>query len=588
MPENMHPYQGRLTSLRREIQKHGLSGVIVPRTDEFQGEFLAPYAERLAWLTGFTGSAGAAVISGDKSVVMSDGRYTIQLEQQVDTGLYDLDDITKVSVGAWLCDNAEEGARIGYDVWLHTPKQIEVMREEIAARDIVLVPMDHNMVDAIWYDQPARPKSPVTLFPHDVAGAYAEEKCDKIADMIDAKGCNACLITMSDSIAWLLNVRGGDVVYSPLVLSYVLLHANGMVDWFIDTDKVSDALIAKISGAVRVGSFGDMDKKIGALSGSLWMDNKTVPQWFVESVRRHNIDIMYDDDPCIAPKAIKTKAEQDSIRLAHRHDGVAVVRFLRWLDENPADVKSELQVEDTLEGFRRLCPDYVGASFATIAGFAENGAIVHYRATKETNKAINCDGLLLVDSGGQYRWGTTDITRTIAMGMPTDAMREHYTRVLKGHIAVARAVFPKGSIGKDIDALARTSLHEVGLDYAHGTGHGVGCYLCVHEAAASISPRGVVPFEAGMLISNEPGYYAEGAYGIRIENLMFVQEYDSENFFFETVTFAPLDFKLIDFSFLNAAEIDWVRDYHVILCDTLEEHLSKEEYAWLRNYALSA
>ncbi len=573
MPENHTKYQEiryqeRLVKLRYEMKKHGLDGFLIPRTDEFQGEFLAPYAERLSWLTGFTGSAGAGVILHDKAVVLSDGRYSIQLKSQVNGELYHVDNIVEMPVGQWLDEHAVAGSKIGYDIWLYTNKQLENIRA--VAGNVTFIPLDYNLIDNIWHDQPEKPQAQVTLFPDDVAGQSSLEKRLKIASDIKSQGCAACLLTLSDSICWILNIRGGDIDYSPLVLSYALLHADGSLDLFINRD------VDIMSDGVRVFPMENMAGKIKTIEGKIWLDRASAPLWF-ESL---DIDIFDKEDPCILPKAIKSKPEQDAVRDAHIHDGVAVVKFLKWLDESPEPI-SELSVEDKLEGFRKECPQYLGASFATIAGFAGNGAIVHYRADKQSNKPINGDGLLLVDSGGQYQWGTTDITRTIAIGTPTREMMENYTRVLKGHIALASAVFPKGTVGKYIDALARAPLQDAGLDYAHGTGHGVGVNLCVHEASANISPRGDRAFAAGMLISNEPAYYKEGEYGIRIESLVLVQNKDKAELCFETVTLAPFDLKLIVISMLSDNEKQWLSQYSQGIYEKLTPFLSDDEVTWL-------
>ncbi len=562
-------YQERLVKLCDKMKKHNLDGFIIPRTDEFQGEFLAPYAERLSWLTGFTGSAGAAIILQDKAVVLSDGRYSIQLKNQVNKDIYLTDDITKTSVGKWLSDNANEGGRIGYDMWLYSSKQIDNIKEY--ASNIELVPMDFNLIDEIWHDQPSRPSSQITMFPDEVAGRTSLEKRMDIAQDIKSHECAACLLTLSDSICWLLNVRGGDVDYSPLILSYALLYEDGSLDWFID--RSVDVQYKNI----RIFPTDEMESRIKKIEGKIWVDSSSAPLWF-ESL---DIDIFDREDPTILPKSIKTSAEQEAVRLAHIHDGVAVVKFLKWLDDRGDKPISELCVEAKLEEFRAQHDSYLGASFATIAGFAGNGAIVHYRADKQSNKEIKGDGLLLVDSGGQYKWGTTDITRTIAIGTPSKEMQENYTRALKGHIALASASFSKGTTGKDIDALARAPLQDAGLDYAHGTGHGVGCYLCVHEASANISPRGEGEIAAGMLISNEPGYYKEGEYGIRIESLVLVQN-GGDELYFETITLAPLDMSLIVHDMLDDDERLWLSQYSKKIYEKLSPFLSSEEDAWLK------
>ncbi len=574
MPEKADQYQVRLDVLRKEIQDKKLSGYILPRTDEYQGEFLAEYAERLQWLTGFSGSAGAAIILEDTAIVLSDSRYTIQLTQQVPPDLYQTGDIVDVTVGDWILENAPSGARIGYDYWLFTPKQIEKIAEKISGHDISLVGGTDILIDRVWSDQPDTPCSVVTIFPDDVAGVTSAEKRSMIASLVKSEGCDALLLTSLDSICWLLNVRGGDVPYSPLVLSYAVLYADGSIDWCVDPNKISLDIVGHIGDVVNIVDF---DHIRGLSLGRVWLDRSTAPAWF----ERVFSDIYDSGDPCHRHKSIKTPQEQNAIKEAHLQDGAAMVKFLKWLDEEAAsEGLTEVSVEESLEEFRRECPDYLGASFPTISGYGSNGAIVHYRASKETNKVIEQGSLLLVDSGGQYRWGTTDITRTVAIGTPTAEMVENYTRVLKGHIAIDRAVFDKGSVGKDIDHLARAALREVGLDYGHGTGHGVGCYLCVHEDAAHISPRGEVVFESGMLISNEPGYYKEGEYGIRIENLVLVKEQGGK-LGFDSVTYAPYDCRLIDRSLLNGVEIDWLDTYNLKIVEVLHPYLSEEEQAWL-------
>ncbi len=586
MPENTTDYQDRLELLRKEIQKQNLDGYILPRTDEFQGEFLAPYAERLKWLSGFTGSAGLAIILSDKAVVMSDGRYRLQLKDQVDNNLYDIKDNTKISAGQWLSQYAGQYFVIGYDPWLYTQKQISDIEDKVNDKGIKLKAVDGNLIDLIWKDKPYRPCASVSLFPDEVAGKTSQEKRAEISKLIKENKCHACLITAGDSICWLLNIRGADIEFSPLCLSYVILYEDGSVDWFIDKAKLSNEIIYKLGKGVRIFAFDDIKSRLNKLkSKTLWVDNKSTPIWFLSVLKENNIKIFDKEDPCILPKAIKSLSEQEAIRKAHIADGVAIVKFLKWIDDNQNKIEvSELSAEQTLENFRRENNNYIAPSFSTIAGFNDNGAIIHYRATNRTNKLIKGNGLLLVDSGGQYRWGTTDITRTIAIGNPTQEMKENYTRVLKGHIAVASAVFPKNIKGRDIDAMARKSLQEVGLDYDHGTGHGVGCYLCVHEAATNISPKEEKSFESGMLISNEPGFYKEGEYGIRIENLIFVKEDKKlEKYYFETVTLVPYDNRLIITEMLDNKEKEWLLKYYNKLLEVLSEYLSKTEKLWLEN-----
>ncbi|MFP4097296.1 MAG: aminopeptidase P family protein [Alphaproteobacteria bacterium] len=606
MPENTPLYQDRVLQLRKEISKEGMDGFIIPRTDEFQGEFIAPYAQRLAWVCGFTGSAGSAVILQEKTVVMSDCRYTLQLREEVNPDIFQLEDSTKTSIGQWLADNAKEGSKIGYDVWLHTASEIKKIEEHCADKQITLIACNSNLIDEVWHDQPRRPQGKVTVFPDEVAGKTAAEKCDDIAEKIKNKGAAACLLSANDSICWLLNVRGSDVAYSPLCLSYALIYIDGTVDWFIDPSKPGAEVAKKLGERVRVFGRDALQGRLSQLhtlhdeialksknaapdKTTLWLDSNTAPIWFEQAARKAGLEILNAPDPCAYPKSIKTASEQEATRQAHIQDGIALTRFLKWIDEhqNTSTEKiDELSAEEVLKQCRQKSESYIEPSFPAIIGFAANGAIVHYRANKKTCREIKGDGLLLVDSGGQYRWGTTDITRTIAIGQPDQEMKENYTRVLKGHIAVASASFPKDTAGAQIDALARRALHDAGLDYAHGTGHGVGCYLCVHEQATAISPREQKAFAPGMLISNEPGYYKEGAYGIRIENLVLVRKGDDRTqsqseYRFETVSYAPFDPRLILEDMLDTQEKRWLREYYTKIKQHLLPHLDKEECNWL-------
>ncbi len=593
MPENTPSYQvrykERVASLRKEISNAGLDGYIIPLTDEFQGEFIAPYAQRLGWISGFTGSAGTAVILTEKAVIMSDGRYTLQLREQVSAELFELENSTKISIGEWLAANAPKDSVIGYDVWLFTPKQIKAIEKHCAEKPIILKPCMRNLIDAVWFDQPTRPKGKISLFPDEIAGKSAAEKCDQIAAQIKDKGATACLLAAGDSICWLLNIRGSDIDYSPLSLSYALLHNDGSVDWFIDPAKVTSKITEKLGNRLRVFGIEALKGRLTNIgednkNATIWLDRAATPIWFEQTIKSTAMNILDEQDPCILPKAAKTKTERAAIRSAHIEDGIALTRFIKWIDENQNSSKhmDELSIEAKLEQFRREGKNYIEPSFPTIAGFAENGAIVHYRANQKTCREIKGNGLLLVDSGGQYRWGTTDITRIMTIGTPTQEMKENYTRVLKGHIAVASAIFPKDTTGAQIDELARKALHEAGLDYAHGTGHGVGCNLCVHEAGISISPRENKTFKVGMIVSNEPGYYKEGEYGIRIENLMLVQESDQpEHYCFDTISLAPLNPKLIVSEMLDNDEKQWLKDYSSKVQSHLQKYLNDEENAWL-------
>lgn len=588
----------KIQSLRQEFNSLGIDGFIIPRSDEYLGEYVAPYAERLAFVTGFTGSAGHAVILKDKAVTMSDGRYTIQLDAQVDADCFETADSMKVSIGDWLNENADDNAIIGYDPRLHTAKEIARIESEVAEKKITLKALSYNPVDKIWEDQPEPPMGIVSLFPDDIAGLSAAEKKERIVETIREKDAQGCVITAPESICWLLNVRGSDMAFIPVALSTMLVDVESdKLDWFIDYEKVPDEVHAHLQDIVNIYAPQMMEGRLKELAGrasaqkrSILMDYQRGPVYFKNKLEEFGADIEDSKDPCIDPRAQKTKAEQESIRKAHIEDGVAMVKFLHWLDQNAAShTLDEIGVAEQLESFRREGGNYLEASFATISGFEGNGAIVHYHATEKTNAKIDRDGLLLVDSGGQYQWGTTDITRTIAIGEPSLEMRENFTGVLKAHIALARQKFPKGTTGAQIDAITRATLWNAGLDFAHGTGHGVGCYLSVHEEAASISSRGRrAELKPGMLLSNEPGYYQAGAYGIRIENLVLVQETDQKLhhtdglvYAFETVSFAPIDRHLIDATMLEVDELEWLNAYHMDVFETLSPHLDEERKNWL-------
>lgn len=570
----------KLAALRGAIKEQGLDGFIIPRTGEFQGEFVAAYAERLAWLTGFTGSAGTAVVLPRKAVILTDGRYTIQLAQQADKRLYSHENSQEITPEKWLEENAGQGESIGYDPWLTTPRQADRIRGTLTEKGIKLVAVEKNPVDVIWKDRPAFPRAKAKIFPKKFSGLSSAEKINGVRKALKQKKLDACIITLPDSLAWLLNIRGGDVVHTPVVLSFGIIHANGRVKWFVHPGKISPAVKKYLGKKVEIIHPGKMKAAITALKKKrVGLDFSRSADWFKLELGKAAVDFK---DPCVAPKAIKNKAEQRSLRAAHMRDGAALVNFLYWLDTEGKKKKlTEMGVVEKLEAFRKKDSSYRGPSFDTISGWGANGAIVHYRATKKTNANIKPPGLLLLDSGGQYEDGTTDITRTIAIGKPTEEMKRHFTLVLKGHIAVARANFPLGTTGAQIDTLARMALWRDGLDYAHGTGHGVGCYLSVHEESASLSPRGTESIRAGMFLSNEPGYYKEGAYGIRIENLVLVRREGDKMLGFETFSLVPIDRALIKKDMLTSAELGWINAYHAEVIKKNGPKLEKEVRAWL-------
>ena len=566
----------KLSDLRAAMEKAGVDGYLIPRADEFQGENVPPSSDRLRWLSGFTGSAGMAIVLKDKAVVMSDGRYTIQLKQQVDAALFGTEDSTKISPPDWIAEHAPD-AVIGYDPKLHTPQELKKFEDN----GVRLQPVS-NLVDDVWKDRPAPPSAAIELFPLRYAGVEAKEKLDQVADILRGQGADAAIITMPDSIAWMLNIRSSDIAHTPVALSNAIVRKDGTLDWFIEAGRVSEAVQRSFGNRVSLVDPDAIEKSISGLKGKkVVVDGRRSSVWFIAALKKHGVDFIDAKDPSIALKARKNTAEQNAMRAAHIRDGVTMVKFLKWLDENDAPL-DELAVEAKLESFRREAKEFKDSSFDTISGFGPNGAIVHYRANEKSNLKLEQGNLLLLDSGAQYEDGTTDITRTIAIGEPTKEMREMNTLVLKGHIAVATAKFPKGTLGKEIDALARKALQERGYDYAHGTGHGVGCYLSVHEEAASLSPRGVEPIEAGMIVSNEPGFYKEGAFGIRIENLVLTKEEDGL-LSFETLTLAPMDLSLVEFSMLNSVEKDWLNDYQARVYATLAPLLDAPTREWLKS-----
>lgn len=568
----------KLQELRKLLVDKELGGYLVPRTDEYQGEYVPACAERLAWLTGFSGSAGLCIVGLEKAVVMSDGRYTIQLAQQVDGALYERENSQEISPDDWLKENMLDVV-IGYDPKLHTPKDIE----EKAKEGLQLKAVEENLIDLIWQDRPEPPCEKINLFDEKYAGQSAAEKINHIQCALENEKADGVILTLSDSIAWLLNVRGHDIPFIPVVLSYAIVPVSGKVQWFVHPDKVTKEVADALDDIVSFHAEEELEASLESLQGqTIWLDPKRSSIWFQDKLEKGGAAVIQKDDPCIMPRACKNEKEQQAMRAAHIRDGVALVKFLKWFSTTN-EGQTELSVEEKLQSYRAQAPEFKEPSFSTIAGFGENGAIVHYRATPESSKTITRDNLLLLDSGAQYIDGTTDITRTIAVGTPSDEMKKHNTLVLKGHISLARALFDEGTTGKEIDVLARGPLQAEGLNYAHGTGHGVGCYLSVHEEAAKgISPRADAPLKEGMILSNEPGYYKEGAYGIRIENLVLVKRAGEGRLCFETMTLAPIDKKLIVPEMLNAEEKDWLNEYHARVYETLSPLLDQEHQDWLK------
>ena len=593
MDEGRAIYRGdtaeRLASLRAELKRRGVDGFLVPRTDEYQGEYVPESAQRLTWLTGFTGSAGLAIVLPETAAMFTDGRYTLQAATEVDGTLFQRRHITEQPPSAWIAAELKPGQTLAYDARLHTLGELERYRAAAEKAGGKLAAFDGNAVDAVWTDRPAPPLAPVVAQPMEFAGESAESKRRRIAAAVVEAGADAAVLTSVDSIAWLLNIRGGDVPHTPLPLSFAVLHRDASVDLFIDARKLTPGLDAYLGAAVRIADqagFGPFLEKLAADGKRVLADPASAAAWVFDRLGKA---VLRGTDPCQLPKACKNAVELQGTRDAHRRDGAALTRFLAWLARESAGGKlREIEVSDRLEAFRREGANFRDLSFPTISGAGANGAIVHYRASPATDRVLERGSLYLVDSGAQYLDGTTDVTRTVAIGTPTAEMKDRFTRVLKGHIALALCHFPKGTSGSQLDALARASLWQAGLDYDHGTGHGVGAYLGVHEGPQRISKmpsaQALLP---GMIVSNEPGYYKTDAYGIRIENLVVVEKLDGvgeagrEFYGFETITLAPIDRNAIDASLLSPDEIAWLDAYHARVRKALSPLLDKETKAWL-------
>lgn len=581
----------RLAALRAELARRNLDGFLVPLSDEHQGEYVSWRAMRLAWLTGFSGSAGQAIVLKDAAALFVDGRYTLQARAQVEGDLLTSRHITDEPASDWLAEKLKRGSRLGYDPWLHTERQVELLKKVCDEAGAALVAVSSNPVDRVWRDQPPPPLGLTVKQPDENAGESAAEKRGRIAADLRRRGLDVAVITAPDSIAWLLNIRGGDVAHTPVPLSFATLDAQGRVDLFIDKRKLAAGLREHLGPEVRLHEPGAFAAHLLSLKGlRVLIDTAQAPVLAVRKLKSAKATILRDADPCIAAKARKNAAELRGMREAHLRDGAALTRFLAWLDSQaPSGTIDEMAAARVLEGFRAEHPLYRDLSFATISGAGPNGAIVHYRVTAASNRKLAPGSLYLVDSGAQYVDGTTDVTRTVAIGSAGAEERDRFTRVLKGHIALARCRFPKGTTGSQLDALARAPLWEAGLDYDHGTGHGVGSYLSVHEGPQRISKIGnTVALEPGMVLSNEPGYYKTGAFGIRIENLVAVAALgetaggERPMFGFETLTLAPIDRTLIDASLLDAREVAWLDAYHARVRIALTPLVDADTARWLQ------
>lgn len=580
----------RIKRLRALLSDEGLQAFLLPRGDEHQGEYVAPASERLRWLTGFSGSAGLAAITRRHAGLFVDGRYTVQARSECGGGLFEFPGLGHAALAPWLKDKLKSGDTIGFDPWLHTANDIERLREKLAPAGLILKPVRRNPVDRLWgKDRPPPPAGPIAVHPIKYAGRTAETKIAAVQKVLAEARQDAVLLTSPVSVCWLLNIRGSDVAHNPVVLAFAIVPANGKPELFVAAEKLTREARAHLEPIVRVSPPAALKERIAALKRGkkrVRIDRERAAWWLTRALGKSAVP---GSDPCVPMKAIKNATEIKGARAAHVRDGAAVVRFLAWLDRAVAAGQEidEITAVRELEAQRAGSQALKEISFDTISGSGPNGAIVHYRVTEASNRRLKRGELFLLDSGAQYLEGTTDITRTVAIGTPSAEMRNRFTLVLKGHIAIARARFPKGTRGVDLDPLARRALWEHGLDYDHGTGHGVGSYLSVHEGPQSISRAGTVAIEPGMIISNEPGYYKEGHYGIRIENLVLVTPPelpdggDREVMGFETLTLVPIDRRLIDKDLLTVDEVAWIDGYHATVRAAIGPQVDAETLAWL-------
>ena len=594
----MNTHESRLQALRKELARQGLDGFVIPISDEHMSEYVGGYAQRLSWLTGFGGSAGTAVVLKERAAIFVDGRYTLQVRDQVDGRLWDYQSVPQTPVARWLGENAPEGARIGYDAWLHGKRWVDAAGRALGSRGATLVAVERNPVDAIWNDRPSPSAAPAEVHADGFTGQPSEAKRAAVAEALTAAGHDAVVISALDSIAWLLNIRGTDVERTPVALSFVIARADGTADLFIAPEKVTPALRQHLGNAVTLRPREEFVPALESMAGQrVAVDPERTVAAVFAALQRAGATVAEATDPTVLPKAVKNPVEQAGHRAAQARDGAAMVRFLHWLAVNaPRGGVTELSAAEQLHAFRRETGDLRDLSFDTISGAGPNGAIVHYRVSEETNRPLEPSSVYLVDSGGQYPDGTTDITRTVWIAGPEEPsaeVRDRFTRVLKGHIALARAVFPAGTVGSQLDVLARQFLWHAGIDYAHGTGHGVGSFLSVHEGPQRIAKSGggqggteqeLLP---GMILSNEPGYYKTGAYGIRIENLVLVEPREIEGaegpvMGFDTLTHVPIERRLLSRAILEPGEIAWWNAYHARVLEIVGPQVDGEALVWLR------
>ena len=581
----------RVSALRAVMAAAKIDVLLVPRSDEHQGEYVAPYADRLNWLTGFSGSAGIAAIGAKSAAVFVDGRYTVQVRAECDASLFEFPGFGRDKVSGWLIEKLPRGGSVGFDPWLHSISAVVQLESQLKPKGIKLKPLPRNLVDKVWGKaRPAPPTAPVIVHPQRFAGRSAEEKLQHVQKGLSDADQDAVILTLPDSIAWLFNIRGSDIAHNPVPLAFAIVPAKGKPEIFIAPEKLDRDAKAHLAAVAKLSPPDALKDRVAALKKSkkrVRLDNGSAAFWFARALGGAK-SYAAGTDPCTALKAVKNKTEISGARTAHVRDGAALARYLAWLDrEAPTGTIDEIEAVTQLETERSKTQALKEISFDTISGAGPNGAIVHYRVSRKTNRKLKSGELFLLDSGAQYLDGTTDVTRTIAIGTPSREMCERFTLVLKGHIGIATAVFPKGTRGIDLDPFARRALWEAGLDYDHGTGHGVGSYLSVHEGPQSISRAGMAVLEPGMICSNEPGYYKEGAYGIRIENLVLVKKPvkvsggDREMMAFETLTLVPIDRRLVVAEMLSPAELAWLNAYHAAVRDVIGREVDPETRVWL-------
>jgi Xaa-Pro aminopeptidase len=589
-PESGVALTARLSAFREELARRALSGFVIPRADQQQNEYVPPSEERLAWLTGFTGSAGQAVVLPQAAAVFVDGRYTLQAAKQVDRKAWSIEPLVDPPPESWLAGHLKAGDRLGFDPWLHTSAGAERLAAACARAGAELVAVDSNPLDSVWTERPPPPLGPVTVHGAQFSGEAEAEKLERIRLEIARLGAEALVLSDSHAVAWTFNIRGADVSHTPLPLSYALVPRDGRPTVFIDHRKLSNSARDHLEQSAEVREPDALAPALNELAqggAAIALDSATAAEALSRLISSAGGKPLRGSDPVSLLKAVKNVTEIEGTRSAHRRDAVALARFLAWIDrEAPTGALTEIDTVEALESFRRDTGALKDVSFPTIAGTGPNGAIVHYRVTRKSNRRIAPGDLLLIDSGAQYEDGTTDVTRTIAIGTPTLEMQDRFTRVLRGHIAIARAVFPDGTTGAQLDSLARQYLWQAGIDFEHGTGHGVGSYLSVHEGPARISKLGTTPLKRGMILSNEPGYYKTDAFGIRIENLELVVGTDIAGAekpvnAFETLTLAPIDRRLIDLNMLSGDELSWLNAYHERVRHAVRPHVDEAVKVWL-------